>query len=266
MQQRAMVDGVMTGLEEARLGILDAGVARGDGGFETAGVWDGRVFRLPDHLLRLDASLAALALPAAPRDLLAEEAAALLEGWEGDGALRVYVTASGTRILTLSVLPDRPDPRVLVPRPAPWIQPAAAYEPAGAKSMSYGPNMAATRWAVRAGGDDALLCSVPGGLVLEGPTFGVLLVVDGVVHAPDVELGIIDSISRRTVLEVAAKAGIGVRQGRWPLELVAEADEVVVMSSLRAATAVRRVGRWTLPEAHPVTDALDAGLWARRRG
>lgn len=264
-QAKALVDGAATPLDAARLRVTDDGVARGDGAFETIGVWDGKPFRLADHLDRLDRSLSALALPAAPRKRLQEEVDLLLDGIRADAALRIYMTASGTRLVTLSPLPDRSPLDVLIPQPAPWIQPPATYAPAGAKSMSYSPNMTAQRRARAVGGDDALLVSVPDGLILEGPTFGVLFVARGIVHAPEVGLGIVDSISRRTLLDVAHDHQMDVLTGRWPLEALVDADEVIASSSLRGAQPVQRVGDWTYGRANPVADTLSAGLRKRRR-
>jgi len=200
---RALIDGLAFPLADAALPLLDDGFARGDGAFETIGVWDGRPFRLADHLARLAGSLAAIGLPAPDLALLEAEARSLLDGVGSmDAALRCYVTASGTRVLTLTARPQRPELRHLVPLPAPWIRPLGSYGPAGAKSMSYTPNMASSRAARAAGGDDALLVSLEG-FVLEGPTFGVAWVDHDTVRAPEVALGIVDSITRRTVLDAA---------------------------------------------------------------
>lgn len=259
----ALVDGVPMPLDQASMRITDSGVSRGDGAFETIGVWRGRPFRLADHLSRLNRSLSALALPPAPLDALRHECATLTDGVVTDAALRVYLTASGTRFLTLSAPPQRSPLKVLIPQPAPWIQPRDTYHPAGAKSMSYGPNMAAGRLAQQAGGDDALLFSVPDRFVLEGPTFGVLFVKRKVIHAPAVDLGIVDSISRLTVIEVARHHGLEVRTGQWPLETLVDADEVITSSSLRPATAVHRVGEWRY-HSHSVAELLNDGLQRMR--
>ena len=149
-------------LSEAALPLLDEGVQRGDGAYDTVGVWDGRPFRLDDHLERLAASLAAIRLPPVDEAALRAEIAKLLDGVRGDAVLRFHLTASGRRVVTLAPPPVRREPRVLIPQPAPWIQPATRYPPAGAKTMSYGPNMQATRAAQDAGGDDALLVTVEG--------------------------------------------------------------------------------------------------------
>jgi branched-subunit amino acid aminotransferase/4-amino-4-deoxychorismate lyase len=265
LQPTALLDGRRMPLGDARLPVTDDGVARGDGAFETVGVWGGRPFALAAHLRRLDASLRAVGLPPPPLALLREEAESLCEGLVGDAVLRLYVTASGTRLLTLDRQPVRPAPVHLVPQPAPWIRPLDEYGPAGAKTMSYLPNMAATRAARRAGGDDALLLSSEG-YVLEGPTFAVCWARDGRLHAPDVGLGIVDSISRRSVLALARERGVDVVEGRWPLEALEDAEEVLVSSSVRDVIAVHRVGARRLPEGPtPLRDALAEAFAAARR-
>ena len=260
----ALVDGARMPLASASLAMTDEGVARGDGAFETVGIWDGRPFRFEDHLRRLDASLAKLLLPPADRDALRRDAAALLDGVTEDAAMRCYVTGSGTRVVTLTAQPVHVASRHLVPQVAPWIAPPAQYEPAGAKTMSYAPNMTATRAARRAGGDDALLLATDG-TVLEGPTFAILWVADGVVHTVPVERGIVDSISRRTLRDLAHGAGHRVVDAEVSLATLVAADEVLACSSVRPVIAVERIGARRLDGPHPVADALGAALDAARR-
>lgn len=262
----ALLDGERLPLAGARLPVTDDGFARGDGAFETIGVWDGVPFLLDAHLARLAASLAAIGLPPGPLDLLRAEARALCEGLEADAALRIYVTGSGTRLLTLDHQPVRAGVVELVPQPAPWIRPLGEYGPAGAKTMSYMPNMAASRAARRAGGDDAVLVSTEG-LVLEGPTFALCWRHGERLHAPDVGLGIIDSISRRVVLDLARDRGVEVVEGRWRLDDLAGASEVLICSSVRDLITVRRIGELRFPEAPgPLRGALSEALAAARRG
>lgn len=262
---RALIDGQACALADAAVPVLDEGFARGDGAFEAIGVWNGRPFRLADHLVRLAGSLAAIGLPAPDLALLEAEARSLLDGiGPVDAALRCFVTASGTRVLTLVARPQRPELRHLVPLPAPWIRPLGSYGPAGAKSMSYGPNMASSRAARAAGGDDALLVSLEG-FVLEGPTFGVLWVDDGTLRAPEIALGIVDSISRRTVLEAARAAGLAVEEGRYPLAALAAASELLICSSPRELQAVERAGEYSYPAQTPVRDLLAKALDSARR-
>ncbi len=266
MDARALINGEAMPLAEARLALTDEGVARGDGAYETVGVWNGRPFRLAEHLDRLAGSLAAIGLPAPDLEQLRAEAGLLRDGiGTADGALRVFITASGTRIVTIAPQPVRIIPRVLVPQPAPWIRPLGTYGPAGAKTMSYGPNMAASRAAQRAGGDEALLVSLEG-FVLEGPTFGVLWVTGEIVHAPSPELGIVGSISRSAILAAAADAGLRVELGRYTLDDLAGANEFMICSAVRPVLSIERVGDVAFPASTPVGDLLGKALEEARRG
>jgi branched-subunit amino acid aminotransferase/4-amino-4-deoxychorismate lyase len=260
----AIVNGRPSALADAKLAITDDGAARGDGAFETVGVWGGNPFRLRDHLARLNTSLAAIRLEPVDPELLAEEAASLLTSVDGDAVLRIYVTAAGTRVLYVAEQPQRRAPQHLITQPAPWIRPTDSYGPAGAKTMSYGANMAATRAAQAAGGDDALLVSLEG-YVLEGSTFAVLWVVGGRLYAMPPELGIVDSISRRTLLDIAAADGIPTAVEACRLDQVLAADEVVACSAVRDAIAVKRIDDTELPAGTPVRDVLALRLNALRR-
>lgn len=262
--QVAFVDGARSALHAASLAVTDAGVARGDGAFETVGVWDGRPFRLADHLQRLDRSLAAIGLPAAPADDLRRDIDRAVADQTGDGALRLFVTGTGTRIVALADPPARASLRRLATQPAPWIRPVGTYGPAAAKTMSYGPNMAASRAAQRAGSDDALLVSLEG-IVLEGPTFTVMWIRDGVLHAPDLALGLVDSISRRTITEIAVGEGIACRVGHHTVEEVLAADEVLTCSSVRPVEALTALDGHDLPDGTPVVRRLRDALDGRRR-
>lgn len=263
--RRARVDGRDVALDEAAVGVCDDGFARGDGAFETVGVWDGAPFRLSDHLQRLAGSMAAAGLPAPDLDALRADVQAVLEGLAADAVLRVYATGSGTRVVTLEAQPERQPPRHLVSQPAPWIRPVGTWGLAGAKSMSYLPNMAAGRAAQAAGGDDALLLTLEG-FVAEGPTFAVCWMRDGTLYAPALEMGVVDSISRRSAIEAAADLGVEVVTGRWRLPEVLGADEVLLSSAVRPVLAVATIDGHPLPEAAPMAGALTEALQQRRRG
>lgn len=265
----AIVDGVEHPLAAARLPLTDAIVVRGDAAFESIGVWSGRPFRLDDHLDRLDRSLTALRLPPADRTVLVSDLErALARGLEAAGSgtadaiLRCVVTATGTRIITVGPQPQRPPLLRLEPLLAPWVD--GSWALAGAKTTSYAANMTLGRIAAAAGADDALLVSRDGH-VLEGPTFGVAWVADGVLRVPDVSLGIIDSISRRVVVEVAIEAGMPVESGRWPVSDLLEADAVVTSSAVRPVQALEELGSARVSIDRAVVRVLADGLEDARR-
>lgn len=238
------INGVVS---DGMVSVTDSSVLRGDGCFEVLKCYDGKPFALEDHLARLQksATLLDIALPAA--DLIGQWVTlAAAEG--GDCAVRVIVTRG-------SALPGvSPDTNVIVfahewagerrtrlkSVSAPWHSAGVEWELAGAKILSYAPNMSATRTAKAAGYDDALLVT-PDGWILEGPTFSVAWVVDGVLETPSLDLGILDSITRRVVLEIATENDIPVREDRWQVSRLGSALELVTLSTIGEVQPIHAV-------------------------
>jgi branched-subunit amino acid aminotransferase/4-amino-4-deoxychorismate lyase len=128
----------------------------------------------------------------------------------------------------------------------------------GAKTLSYGPNVAARIHAKAEGYGDALLIG-RSGTVLEGPTNTVAWVTDGVLETPELGLGILASVTREAVLEVATQINVPVREGRFPLARMEAADEVMALSTLRELQPVVRIGDVN-KVVGPVTRRLIDGL------
>jgi branched-subunit amino acid aminotransferase/4-amino-4-deoxychorismate lyase len=234
---------------DGRIPVTDSAVLRGDGCFEVLRSYSGRPFALPEHLDRLEGSAGAMRIDLPSRNDLARWIADIAAEL-GDGAVRVVVTRGSSvpgieapsNVIVFGHTWDHgPDVTTLLPVVAPWHAAGAKWDLAGAKVTSYAPNMAASRRAQDSGHDDALLLSTEG-TVLEGPTFSVGWVVDGVLETPTLELGILDSITRRFVFDAAARLGLPIVEGKWPLDRVEEAGEVMVWSTIREVQAVGAVG------------------------
>jgi branched-subunit amino acid aminotransferase/4-amino-4-deoxychorismate lyase len=266
-----MITGVLINGQpsDGRIPVTDSSVLRGDGCFEVLKSYQGRVFALDEHLDRLKRSSTAMGIMLPDRaDLVAwiEATATSL----GDGAVRVVVTRGSSvaglddpsKVIVFGHTWDQgEEPCSLLPVLAPWHAAGVDWELAGAKITSYGPNMSASRRAQAEGFDDALLLT-PEGIVLEGPTFSVGWVVDGVLETPSLELGILDSITRRAVLESAAELGIDVTEGRWEASRIQRASEMSAWSTIREVQPVVAVGDLALPTG-PVTERLRKALTAR---
>ncbi len=247
---------------DGRVPVTDSSVLRGDGCFEVMKSYSGRPFAVDEHLDRLQRSADALGISLPRRvDLVTwiEKAAGEL----GDGAVRVVVTR-GSNVPGLDDPSNvivfghgwetKEGPTTLRSVEAPWHAAGAAWDLAGAKVLSYAPNMAASRRAKAEGFDDAVLVT-PDGLILEGPTFSVAWVIDGVLETPELGLGILDSITRRKVLELAANLGIETVEGRWSLSRLERADEMCSWSTLREVLAVSQVDDLVF-EPGPITEGL----------
>ncbi|MBT8211949.1 MAG: aminotransferase class IV, partial [Acidimicrobiia bacterium] len=176
---------------------------------------------------------------------------------------RVFVSAtdfeSDPRIVVFAEdIPEVPPVLRLLPLGAPWHPASRDTELAGAKTMSYAPNLAATRHAVADGFHDALLLDADG-FVLEGPTYSVGWVSDGSMRTPALGQGILGSITREATLEVAAGASVEVQEDRFKLDDVLSADEVFVMSTVREVRPVIAVGDTSF-DTGPVTEQLATGF------
>lgn len=248
-----MIDGV----ETDHVPVADSSVLRGDGCFEAIRSYRGRVFRLSDHLDRLDRSAAGLGLSVPPRG----ELEAWVERVAGprDCIVRIILsrgdavgdTDGVSRCLVLShPVGEAKSSLRLWPVPAPWHPAGRPWELAGVKTISYAPNLAATRVAQTHGADDALLVS-DGGMVLEGPTFSVGWFRDGALHTPPLDLGILDSITRRLVLGMVPDF----KEVTAPVDELLAADEVFAVSTVKEVTAVTALGGHELAPG-PLTEEL----------
>lgn len=249
---------------DGRIPVTDSSVLRGDACFEVLKAYNSRPFALEGHLDRLQRSARALEIELPNRSDLASWIEKASQG-VGEGAVRVVVTRGSSvpgledpsRVIVFGHSWDRgEEPARLYPVEAPWHAAGVAWDLAGAKITSYAPNVSATRRAQSHGFEDALLVTTEG-VILEGPTFSVAWVVDSVLETPGLELGILDSITRRVALDAAADMGIEVVEGSWTLDRLDEAAEVMAWSTIREVQPVTAIGRreW---DPGPITERLSA--------
>jgi branched-chain amino acid aminotransferase len=236
-----VLDGELMRAGEAMIPAGDDGLIRGDGAFDAFPVLDGRPFARAAHLDRLERSCAALDLPC-PREQIETDIDLLLtRAGEGYLALRVVLTRGGHRICRLE---PRGDVSQLT-RPVRLLP--VTYDPSvllnGVKSLSYGANMLASRRAVAAGYDEALLVRSDG-IVLEGPTCSIFWVRDGRLQTPALETGILASITRRVILESTE-----VEEGSFPLDHALGAEEAFLVSTARLGQPIAAIGEVLLPGA-----------------
>jgi 4-amino-4-deoxychorismate lyase len=232
--------------------VLDLGVSRGDGIFETISIGSGRPQALEHHLRRFARSAATLDLPAPDLDTWrqvihavideldpAEEAwvkTVMTRGVEGDGRPTgwVYAThsadfsrvrAEGVKVVLL----DR-GYRHDVEQTSPWLL-------QGAKTLSYAVNRSVMREAARRGADDVIFVSSDG-YVLEGPTSSVVYRRGDTMFSPGTGLGILDGTTQANVFRFADSQGLGTGFELLTPAQLAEADAIWLVSSARLAVAV----------------------------
>jgi branched-chain amino acid aminotransferase len=223
----AWIEGEYVPIADARIPILDSGFVRSDLTYDVIGVWEGRFFRLEDHLERLGRGCEKIRLTSPlSRDAMGE---ILVETVRRSGLRDAYVEAIVTR--GVPGLGER-DPRKWTPRfyayavPYVWIVgpeqqelgthvivardtrriPPGSVDPT-VKNFHWGDLV---RGLFEAYDRDAWLPILTDGdgMTTEGPGFNVFAVVEGRLHTP--ARGVLEGITRRTALELAGEADIEV--------------------------------------------------------
>lgn len=272
---------------EPALTVLNLGVVRGDGIFETVSVVDGAVQAADAHQARFLRSARMLDLPEPDIEVFHDAVLTAAEDLEqvtrGTQVLVKVVMTRGLEPLDPAGPPPAPvgwvlawtaegleEPRVLgrdlvtmsrglplgVGESAPWLL-------VGAKTLSYAVNQAVTREARRRGADDALLVTSDG-YVLEGPTWNVVLLIDGVAVTPRPEGGLLPGTTQRDVFRALEARGVRTEQRDVRVEELERATSAWMTGSGIYAVPVRRLDGRELAVDDALTAVLNADLAARR--
>ena len=260
-----LINGAVFKAEDAAISVFDIGFQRGYGCFEAVRSYRGKAFRLGRHIDRLSRSAENLQIPLPERAHLIEWCETVAS--PGDGVVRIYVTGgvdakrpgTDSSVVTfMEPLPDIPTSVKLDVLDAPWHPDGRTSELTGAKTLSYGPNLAATIKARSRGFDDAALVG-QNDVVLEGPTFSLGWVTDDALCTPCLDRHILASITREATIEVAGRLDIPVREETFRRPDLIGADEVFIMSTVREVLPVTAVGERSL-DPGPVTARLRQGF------
>lgn len=236
-----VLDGKLMRAGEAMIPVGDDGLIRGDGAFDAFPVKDGRPFARAAHLDRLERSCRSMALECPRAELESDIEMLLSHAPAGLTVIRVVLTRGGHRICRLES-PGDPETLTKPARLLPMV-----YDPSvllnGVKSLSYAANVMASRRAIAAGYDEALLVRSDG-VVLEGPRSAIFWVREGQLRTPALETGILASITRRVIVE-----GLPVEEGSFQLEDALQAEEAFLASTARLVQPAAAIGEMTFPAA-----------------
>ncbi|MGE5484309.1 MAG: branched-chain-amino-acid transaminase [Ignavibacteriales bacterium] len=251
---KVYVNGRFVPAEEASISVFDRGLLYGDAVFEGIREYDGKVFKLDEHVDRLYASAHILRLEipvsrAQMKDIILET---LRVNGLRDAHMRPIVTR-GTGALGLD--PSGAKPSIIVfahPWPpflggkgvrlktASWRRIPPECLDSKVKCVgAYVNSVLAEMEAKAAGYDEALLLDTLG-FVAEGPGENVLLVKNGELLSPHVT-NVLDGITRRTVLALAGEMGIPVRETNLTLGDVYTADEAMMCGTAVEIAAIAEV-------------------------
>ncbi|GAC1379855.1 MAG: aminodeoxychorismate lyase [Marmoricola sp.] len=220
----------------------------GEGVFETCRIADSRPEALTRHLDRLRAAAAKVGLePPDAAEIRRRIAAHLAAEPLTYGRMRLSVVSDGeSAALSIAAVPTPPTPSAVRLATSDWR--VASHGPlVGLKSTDYVDYAAALRGAQERGFEEALLANTSG-QVCETTTANIFFVLDGALCTPALSTGCLPGIARGVILELCDTSEVEV-----PLEMLAEATEVFLTSSLRAVQTVSRIDDRAYSEDGPFT-------------
>ena len=141
-----------------------------------------------------------------------------------------------------------------------WRRPAPGTFPALAKAGGNYLNSQLSKMEARADGYAEGIVLDSFGYVSEGSGENLFLVRDGVLYTTGLESGILQGITRDSVMTIAADLGIPVREGRIPREMLLLADELFFTGTAAELTPIRSVDRQPVGDGvpGPVARAIQA--------
>jgi len=267
MEEIVYLNGKLLPISQAWLSPFDHGFLYGFGLFETMRAYSGRVFRLTQHLARLQCSADSMALTdkLAHYDLARAVSDTIQANALSDARIRLTVSAGPGDIV--------PDPD-LCTEPTVFVV-ARPYTPLSAevykrgfraclsflrrdslsplsrlKSCNYLLSALARREAKLVKADEALLLNEEGELT-EGSVSNLFVISDGVVLTPPLESGILPGITRETVLEMASSLMMKVEERRLVLGQLYRADEAFLTNSVLEIVPLTIVDDKPVGSGHP---------------
>lgn len=250
MAQTVYLNGKFLPLEEAAIPVLDRGFIFGDGVYEMIPVYSRRAFRLPEHIHRLQQSLAALRLDSPHsteqwQALLLE----LIERNEGDD-LSLYLQVTRGPAPRDHAFPKLVSPTVFMmsnPLVVPSVRQVSAgvaaisardirWDRCDIKTTSLLANVLLRQQAEDVGAAETVMFR--DGILTEGTSSNVFSVERDVILAPPKDQHMLPGITYDVVLELAAANGIAVEIGHFDEARIRAADELWLTSSTKEVLAV----------------------------
>lgn len=280
MGLRIWLDGQLVDECEAKVSVFDHGLLYGDGVFEGIRAYNGRVFRLDEHIARLydSAKVITLRIPLTPKQMADVVRQTLRANGLRDAYIRLVVTrgkgdlgldprkcpvatvfciaskitlypeqfyAQGLKLVTGSVRRVRGDqfsPRI--------------------KSLNYLNNILAKIEGINAGTIETLMLTHDG-YVLECTGDNIFLVRGGALITPPLWLGPLEGVTRNAVIALARKRKLAVREEPFtPYELYT-ADECFLTGTAAEVIPVVEVDGRVIGDGKPGT--VTKGLIAAYR-
>ncbi|WP_415878942.1 D-amino acid aminotransferase [Methylomonas sp. TEB] len=266
MTEQVYLNGTYLPLADAKVSVLDRGFLFGDGVYEVIPAYNGRLFRLEDHIARLNNSLNGIRLPL-PQSV-ADWEAIFRPLLADDRDQYIYLQ------VTRGYAPKRDHgfPEQIVPTIFAMcsdIKPFAGlidgikaitlddtrWQLCNIKAITLLGNILLRQEALDQGSAEAIL--VRNGYVVEGAASNLFAVLDGELITPPKSHEILPGITRDVILELAAAHNIPYQEDIIALEALHNASEIWVTSSTREIVPVVEL------DGQQVGDGKPGPAWQR---
>jgi len=262
------IDGKFYSEANAKVSVFDHGLLYGDGIFEGIRFYNGRVFRLEEHLARLwdSARSICLEIPMSMPEMTEALLETIRQNDLRDGYIRLLVTRG---VGNLGLNPTQcKHPSVIIITATIALYPPEIYakgltvvtvatrrtnpsalNPA-VKSLNYLNNVMARIEANLAGADEALMLNDQGN-VAECTADNLFVIKRGQICTPPITAGALRGITRAVVFEIAAELGIKVAEADITRHDVFIADECFLTGTAAEVIPVIKVDGRTIGEGKP---------------
>lgn len=262
------IDGTFYEKENAKISVFDHGLLYGDGVFEGIRFYNGRVFRLAEHIDRLCDSARAICLDIGMNKMALTEAVleTIRQNALQNGYVRLVVTrGSGDLGLNPALCPKA---TVFIIASKITLYPADKYEeglhivtcatrriPHGAlspmvKSLNYLNNVLAKIEAQRTGAGEGLMLNEQG-YVAECTGDNIFIVKRGEIFTPPISSGALAGVTRAIVFELAAEMKIRISEPQLTRYDIYTADECFLTGTAAEIIPAVSLDHRMISDGHP---------------
>lgn len=250
------INGEFFNESNARISVFDRGFLYGDSVYEATRTFKRVPFRLQNHLDRLFISAQKIEMiPTLSKDEILKRIKETIKASPHENISMRIILSRGTNS-DLGLDPDLSGENNLViitkaiePNPAWWLTKglsmiffnrSSTQKGALSKSGNYQENILAFKFAQDQKADDAIMVN-PEGHVTEGTTSNIWFIKDGTIHTPTLKDGLLEGLTRKTLLEMALRKNISLKEGSYTKDDFLSADECFISSTTRNLVPVTRI-------------------------
>ncbi len=260
----AYLNGTFLPLEDASISVMDRGFLFGDGVYEVIPVYAGKLFRLEQHLQRLQNSLDGVRIgnpltTAAWRDLLEKlvsyntgsDQAVYLQVTRGVAPKRDHAFPTDNRPTVFAMSNPLPPSRDVAAETGihAITLPDIRWQHCNIKAITLLPNVMLRQQAIESDTAEAIL--IKDGHATEGAASNIFIVRNGILITPPKGPALLPGITRDLVIELAAGNTVPYREADIAAGELRTASEIWLTSSTREISPVVRLDDEVVGDGKP---------------